>query len=208
MLTIGLTGNIGSGKTTVTGIFQALQIPVFNADRESKALLMEPKMLQMVGNLFGDQVFSADGTLNKSALANLVFEDAQALEKLNNLLHPGVIRRFMEWKISQPAPYTIMESAIIFETGIRNIFDKVIHVSCPKEIAINRVIERDQVDGDAILRRMNFQMSDEDKKAATDFIIHNSGQQLLIPQVLHIHRTLLETGTNGHDDIPSGIANP
>jgi dephospho-CoA kinase len=206
MLTIGLTGNIGSGKTTVSDIFRGLGIPVFNADSESKRILSDESILDIVRKIFGDKVVNQGKTVNTKALAKVVFDDPHALKMLNDLLHPLVLQAFLKWKNIQSSPYVIMEAAIIFESGIRYLFDKIIHVACPKEIAINRVVIRDHVDGDEVLHRMEFQMSDHEKGNCSDFIINNDGQHLLIPQVVFIHEKFLEISAERHDQISAGAA--
>ena len=146
MLRIGLTGNIGSGKTTVARVFNVLGIPVYHADAESKKLLGEPEVTRKIAEKFGHSVISTNGEIDRKILANLIFNNSNNLDWINSLMHPLVIEHFRLWAKEQQAPYVLQEAAIIFESGIAGEFDYIIHVSCPKEIAIHRVTQRDGVD--------------------------------------------------------------
>jgi dephospho-CoA kinase len=190
MMKIGLTGNIGSGKSTVSGIFALLGIPVFKADEVSKRFLADPGVMGRIRDCFGENVFSASGDINRAKLGAIVCPDRQKLATLNGILHPLVIQAFRDWMDQQTTSYIIHEAAILFESGYRDQFDKVIHVSCPPEQCIQRVIERDKVAKEAILERMQYQWSDEEKVALSDYVIRNDGSQLVIPQVLAIHKIL------------------
>jgi dephospho-CoA kinase len=193
MLKIGLTGNLGSGKTVVSKVFSILGIPVYHADDESKKFLEEPGVINEILKHFGYGVLTNNREINKRSLASLVFSDEQSLRVLNSILHPKIIEDFRKWTALQlEKPYVIQEAAIIFESGLRSEFDYMINVSCPKETAINRVINRDKVDGHSVLRRMQFQMDDEAKSKLSDFKILNDGIEMVIPQVLAIHRHLLQ----------------
>jgi dephospho-CoA kinase len=136
-----------------------------------------------------------------------VFTDGQALKLLNSILHPRIMRDFRDWASRQSEKaYVMQEAAIIFESGYRNEFDFIIQVSCPKKIAIDRVIKRDKIDGNSVLRRMQFQMEDEEKSRMSDFVIINDGSKMVIPQVLSIHQQLLEICAKGNDEIAPGAA--
>ena len=191
MLRVGLTGNIGSGKSFVASMFSSLGVPVFNADKGSKKLISLPEVVERIGLLFGKDVLS-DGTVDKKKLAAVVFGDPPALARLNALLHPLVIQDFNSWISSFPsAPYVIMEAAILFESGYSKDFDRIIHVSCPDEMAIGRVIMRDGVSREQVLSRMQYQLQNDDKALKSDFVIINDGNHLVIPQVIAIHKSLL-----------------
>jgi len=191
MLKVGLTGNIGSGKSLISAIFSTLGVPVYHADQESKNFLNDPGVKAEIVGRFGSGMSAASGEIDRVALANLVFRDEEALTALNSILHPMVIKDFTNWCLAyQEHPYIIQEAAIIFESGVEKLFDKIIHVSCPKEIAIERVINRDGVDSNSVLQRMRFQMEDTVKAKRSDFVIVNSGSEMVIPQVLDIHRQL------------------
>jgi len=207
MLKVGLTGNMGSGKTVISGIFSILGIQVYNADAESKRFLDSEKVIHELLKHFGYSILTNERTINRRSLASIVFTNENALLVLNSILHPMIMQDFMVWSRQYGAtPYVIQEAAILFESGFRNEFDFVIHVSCPKEIAIERVIKRDQIDGNSVLKRIHFQMEDKEKAALSDFVIVNDGSTLIIPQVLSVHQKLLKIGTEGNQDIPSGTA--
>jgi dephospho-CoA kinase len=200
MKKIGLTGNIGSGKSVVSEIFSILDIPVYHADEESKKFLADPEVKVTLRKIFGEMIFSRDGNVDRTALAKLVFADSNALESLNSIMHPRVLEDYLKWCESfRGLSYTLHEAAIIYESGIAGLFDKIIHVSCPKETAIERVMKRDGIDGRSVLQRMRFQMEDEKKVKLADFVIINDGVEMIIPQVLSIHRSLSEISPQGND---------
>jgi dephospho-CoA kinase len=192
MFIVGLTGNIGSGKSTISAIFQILGIPVYHADAESKGLLNQPDVIKEIISGLGTGMLTNTGTIDKQALSRLVFSNSNSLNILNAILHPKVKEHFRSWVKNQSAPYVMQEAAIIFESGFEQEFDKIIMVSCPKEIAISRVVKRDKADGKDVLKRLNYQLADEIKSARADLVIKNDGQHLVIPQVLAIHEQLLK----------------
>jgi dephospho-CoA kinase len=206
MLTIGLTGNIGSGKTMIAGIFKTLGIPVYFADSESKKFLEEPEVIQAIVESFGTGILNNELGIDKKSLSSVVFNNADPLLRLNSILHPKVLGNFNAWVKIHSSPYVIQEAAIIFESGIAPLFQKIIHVSCPKEMSINRVTKRDKVDGPSVLTRMQFQYSDEEKSRLADYVIVNDGTQLVIPQVLLIHEHLLKISSQGNDHVSAGTA--
>jgi dephospho-CoA kinase len=192
MVKIGLTGNIGSGKSIVSSIFSVLGIPVFNADSVSATFLLRRDVKTAIVRIFGSDFLTSSGEIDRRKLGEIVFSDSASLRTLNSILHPLVMKEFNDWCISkQNVPYLIMEAAIIFESGIRHVFDKVIHVSCPVETAIDRVILRDGISREDILKRMQFQLPDQEKISLSDFVIKNDETELVIPQVLSIHRQIL-----------------
>ena len=200
MKKVGLTGNIGSGKSVVSQIFSIFGIPVYHADEESKKFLSDPLVKEKILSSFGYKVLSATGEIDRRILSNLVFADKNALTTLKSILHPLVIDDFTHWCESyMNVPYIIHEAAIIYESGVASRFDKIIHVSCPKEIAIERVMKRDGIESKLVLQRMQYQMEDEEKARLSDFVIHNDGSEMIIPQVLNIHRQLSEMGRPGND---------
>jgi dephospho-CoA kinase len=207
MLKIGLTGNIGSGKTVVSGVFSTLGIPVYHADEESKKFLDDPAVKNEIVKHFGYGILTNGHEINRRSLATMVFTDEQALRLLNSILHPKIKQDFRNWALMHSdKPYVIQEAAIIFESGFRPEYDYIIHVSCPKETAIDRVIKRDKIDGHSVLRRMQFQFDDAEKSRLSDFVIRNDGSEMLIPQVLAIHQQLLKIGTNRNDAVTTGAA--
>jgi dephospho-CoA kinase len=190
MIKIGLTGGIGTGKTMVAEIFAALGIQVFFADQEAKKAYSDPEVLKKIRKLFGENVFDDHG-LNFIKLSNLIFSNKIELEKLNNIIHPYVLARFEKWiGENQAAPYVIMESAILFETGYNTMFEKMIAVTAPQKLCIERVMKRDDIDRDMVLKRIANQFPNESKVERSDYSILNNNIELLTPQVLLIHRML------------------
>ena len=192
MLKIGLTGGIGSGKTTVAKIFELLNVPVYYADDASKRLYhTDYDLIQNIKKHFGEDVYHNE-QLNRSKLAAIVFNDPKKLELLNQLVHPPTIRDAREWMASQTTPYAIKEAALLFESGSAEGLDYVIGVRAPSHLRIKRAMDRDQLSKDQVLSRANRQINEEIKMRLCDFIIENNEQELVIPQVLELHRMLLE----------------
>ena len=192
MRMIGLTGGIGSGKTTVAKIFATLGIPVFNADVAAKELMQKSPLLKEKLILqFGSEVYQ-DGQLNKAYLSNIVFKDPYQLNLLNAIVHPASIQAAWDWADQQKAPYVIKEAALIFESNASEGLDQVIGVSAPLSLRIHRVMQRDQCTKADVEMRMRNQVSDSIKMKLCDWVIHNNDQELLIPQVLKIHQALIK----------------
>lgn len=192
MVKIGITGGIGSGKTTVCRIFESLGVPVYFADAAAKQLMnTDPELKSSLERLFGKEIYE-NGILVRRKLAEIIFNDKTALEKADSLIHPAVGKDFIRWSNRQTSPYVLEEAAIIFEKGIAGKFDKVILVTAPETLRIKRVSERDHVDPESVLSRIKNQWTEEKKAALADFIIRNDHSQLLIPQVINIHRQLLQ----------------
>ncbi len=193
MIKVGLTGNIGSGKSTVARIFEILGVPVYHSDKKAKEFLSVPEVKDKLKTEFGQTVF-AGNEIDRKKLANIVFNDKEAIGFLNSLIHPLVRKDFENWcSINNTEPYVIQEAAILFESGFYKLFDKTIVVSCPEEIAVEHVMKRDQVNERAVRERMKNQWDQEKKMKLSDFIIYNDNEQLLIPQVMHIHKELNNT---------------
>ncbi len=190
MIKVGLTGNIGSGKSTVARIFEILGVPVYHSDIKAKGFLSDSEVKEKLRIEFGQAVFT-EADIDRKKLANIVFNDKEAIGFLNSLIHPLVRKDFEDWcSINNNEPYVIQEAAILFESGFYKLFDKTIVVSCPEEIAVKRVMKRDQVNERAVRERMKNQWDQEKKKNLSDFIIYNDNGQLVIPQVMHIHKEL------------------
>ena len=194
MLKIGITGGIGSGKTTICRIFETLGIPVYYSDIRAKVLMVEnPSLIANIKNVFGEEAYLEDGSLNRAYIGQIAFNDKAKLAELNGIVHPAVFEDGNEWAETQKdVPYTLKEAALIFEGGGQQFLDKVITVFAPKEVRIRRVIERDKTDRSAVEARINKQMPDEEKVRLADFVIYNDGKQSLIQQVLKIHNELLK----------------
>jgi dephospho-CoA kinase len=199
-LKIGLTGGIGSGKTTVAKLFELLNVPVYYADDVSKKLYETDKYLMQLMKLhFGDFIY-IDEQLDRTRLANIVFENKEKLELLNSLVHPATIRDAEEWVLSQSSPYIIKEAALLFETGSASNLDYIIGVQSPEHLRISRAMERDGANREKILSRMNNQIDEKIKMRLCDFVINNNEQELLIPQVLKLHESFLELAKNKHKE--------
>lgn len=191
MTKVGLTGGIGSGKTTVAKIFELLGVPVYYADDAARHLMNEDEQLkQSIQNRFGEAVYK-DGVLDRNYLASKVFQDPRQLEALNALVHPATIRDAATWMNQQRAPYTIKEAALIFETAAAEQLDYVIGVYAPVDVRIKRTMERNNVTHEEVLKRMSNQLDENIKMKLCDFVLYNDEQQLLIPQVIHLHQKLL-----------------
>jgi dephospho-CoA kinase len=187
MLKIGLTGGIGSGKSTVAGIFNILGIPIFDADSEAKKIMQTDEALsKAIQDEFGEDTYTA-GKLNRTALANIVFGDPYRLAKLNAIVHPVTIAAAITWMKQQTTPYVVKEAALMFEAGSTTGLDYIVGVYAPKHIRINRVMNRDKSDREQVLERMSRQIDEELKMRLCDFVIINDEQQLLIPQVITLH---------------------
>ncbi|MFN0190174.1 MAG: dephospho-CoA kinase [Bacteroidia bacterium] len=193
MLRVGITGGIGSGKTTVCKIFQTLGISVFDADRSAKRLMVENTALknQLIDH-FGASTFSADGSLNRKYLAQKVFNNDQELMHLNQLVHPFVLKDYDSWLANiPPAPYSIREAAIMLESGTYKDLDVIILIDSPEELRIKRVIQRDKRTESEVQSIISKQWPIEKKQKFTSFIIQNNEKQFLIPQILHLHELLI-----------------
>ena len=190
MVKVGLTGGIGSGKTTVAKIFELLGVAVYYADDAAKRIMNEDKELRAaIQKQFGEESYR-DGELDRSYLASKVFNDSFQLEILNSLVHPATIRDAADWMNQQTSPYTIQEAALIFESGAAEGLDYVIGVCAPTQLRIKRTMERNNVSHDEVVKRINNQLDEEIKMKLCDFIIQNDEQQLLIPQVIGLHQKL------------------
>jgi dephospho-CoA kinase len=194
MLKIGITGGIGSGKTTVCKVFQLLGIPVYFADDEAKKLLNTAIEIKTnIINTFGNEVVDANGIIDRKILASKVFNNKENLEKLNGIVHPAVAKHFENWlNENKSAKYILKEAAILFESNAYKAVDKVITVTAPIELKIQRAIQRDNTDRTTIEQRIKNQLSDEEKIKRSHFVIHNDEQQLLIPQIIDIHHKLIK----------------
>lgn len=192
VLKVGLTGGIGSGKSTVARMFGLLGVPVYNADAASKRLYHTNKeLMASLKAHFGDDIYTED-QLNRQKLAALVFNDPARLELLNRLVHPPTIRDAEEWMARQTAPYVIKEAALLFESGSVSGLDYVVGVYAPVHLRIKRTMDRDNVSREEVQARMNRQIDEGIKMRLCDFVITNNEQQLVIPQVLQLHRQLLQ----------------
>ena len=187
---IGLTGGIGSGKSVVAKIFTTLGIPVFNADEAAKHIMQtSPEMKAKLIEQFGSSIYDASG-LQKEKLAAIVFNDPFQLQLLNAIVHPVTIQAAKDWAAKQTSPYVIKEAALIFESAAADGLFKVIGVTAPLSLRIQRVMQRDGVSKEQVEARMQHQISDTIKMRLCDYVIENNNQQMLIPQVLELDKAI------------------
>ena len=192
MLRIGLTGGIGSGKSTVARIFSVLGIPIYSADDASKRLMAEDAELRnSIISSFGNESYT-DGILNRKYLSDQVFNDSEKIKLLNSLVHPVTLRDAAEWMKKQKTPYVIKEAALIFESGSQKMLDYVIGVKAPLALRIERTMKRDNVTLHEVNARIDLQMDEEEKLHLCDYLIVNDEKQMLIPQVLALHEKFLK----------------
>jgi dephospho-CoA kinase len=185
-LKIGLTGGIGSGKTTVAKIFELLHVPVYYADAASKRLYRtDAGLRQKLKEHFGDDIYNHN-ELNRARLAAIVFNDAEKLALLNSLVHPPTIKDAQEWMDRQTTPYIIKEAALLFESGSSEGLDYVIGVYAPQHIRLLRTMDRDRTSRGEVLSRMNHQIDEGIKMKLCDFVVTNDEQELVIPQVMEL----------------------
>jgi dephospho-CoA kinase len=190
MLKIGITGSIGSGKSTVAKVFEVLGIPVYYADDAAKKLMNEDEELkQKIKLRFGNDVYK-DGLLDKKHLAEIVFTSPQKLALLNALVHPATIKDAESWMQKQTTPYCIKEAALIFESGAQEQLDYVIGVTAPAPLRIQRTMQRDGISREEVIARMDKQMDETIKMKLCDFVIKNDEQEMLLPQIIALHEKL------------------
>ena len=190
MKRIGITGNIGSGKSLVCKIFNHLGINTFFSDEETKKLYLLPDIKEQILNYFNDEVYFKDGTLNKKLLSYHLFRNHKALQFIEEILYSKLNATFDKWCERQTTNYVLFESAILFEKKFSDQFEKIIFVSAPEDIRLQRTMLRDRCNEENVRARMRLQWDEDTKKAESDFIIFNDGDKMLIPQVLEIHKIL------------------
>lgn len=191
-LLIGITGGIGSGKSTVCRIFQILGIPIYSADDRAKWLMAnDPELKAGISNAFGTESYLEDGRVNRAFLAEKVFSDPEKIKQINALVHPAVGKDFQTWAENQNTSYILKEAALLFETDSYRALDKTINVSSPLKIRVARILMRDPHRSEAQINHIiDQQMPDDEKNEKADFVIKNTDNKLLIPQVLDIHHKL------------------
>jgi len=193
MIKVAITGNIGSGKSTACTVFKTLGIPVFYADWEARQLYHDKMIQQQVKKAFGEGIFDHNNQLNRVKLAKLVFDNAHALQTINHIIHPNLMKRYFEWlEDHKESIYTLHEAAVIFENGLQQYFDKIINVSAPLELRIHRIMKRDGLSEQAIQNRIQMQWPDKKKNELSDFVIYSDNKRFMIPQVMAIHKKLVQ----------------
>jgi dephospho-CoA kinase len=185
--TLGITGGIGSGKTSVCRVFDVLRVPVFSADREAQEIMKtDDAIIRGINSIAGKDLY-LNGNLDRMELATIIFNDSNLLEKVNLLVHPVVFDHFRKWALNQTAPYVIIEAAILFESGASKFVDRVATVAAPVEQRVERIIQRNKLSREQVMERMRNQMDDETRIKLSDYIINNSENDMIIPAILKIH---------------------
>ncbi len=188
---VGITGGIGSGKTTVCKIFQTLGIPVFYADEEAKRIMQEDELVvSKISELLGAGAYDSEGKLDRNFIASHVFREREKLDKLNSIVHPATVQASIAWAKEQKAPYVLKEAALLFESNAFHYVDKVIGVYAPVTLRLHRTMKRDNVSKEEVQKRMRNQINEEVKMRLCDYVIYNDEQRAVIPQVLELHRKL------------------
>ncbi|TSD66101.1 dephospho-CoA kinase [Inquilinus sp. KBS0705] len=194
MFKIGITGNIGSGKTTVSKIFEVLGIPVFYADDAAKSVMVtDDELITSIKSTFGAESYFADGSLNRKHIAAIVFNNKAELAKLNAIVHPATFRAFDTWvaNVKADAPYVLKEAALLFESDSYKMCDRTLLVTAPLDVRIKRVTQRDAITTAEAKSRDDRQFTEEKKRGLANDIIINDDSQLVIPQVLKLHQLYL-----------------
>lgn len=191
IIKLGITGGIGSGKTSVCRVFKVLGIPVFSADFEAKNIMDNDDSVKLRINSIAGKELYVSGILDRAELASLIFNNKLLLDKVNSLIHPIVFENFRKWESKQDAPYVIMEAAILFESGAWEIVDKVATVVAPVDQRIERIVQRNNLTREQIIMRIKSQMDDEEKVKRSDYVIQNSEEDMIIPAILKIHEDLI-----------------
>ena len=190
-LKLGITGRIGSGKSTVCKIFNVLGIPVFSADDEARIIMdTDIGVIERVNSITGINLYN-NGTLDRKYLAELIFNNNKLLHKINRLVHPKVLESFLKWVKLQTSHYMIMESAILFESGASSHLDMIATVTAPLEERISRVMKRNNLTREQVMDRVRNQKDDEEKARRSDFVINNGENDMIIPEILKIHDQIL-----------------
>ncbi len=192
MKKIGITGGIGSGKSTACRIFAMLGAAVYNSDREARRLMnLDPRLIRQISSLFGPQAYK-DGRLNRPYIASSVFQDPDLLAQLNEIVHPAVAADFQQWSLHQLAPYVLEESAILFEAGADRLMDATVAVIAPEELRIQRTCLRDGTDETSVRARIARQMDDDERTSRADYILIADEHRLLIPQIIELHNLFIQ----------------
>ena len=195
MIKVGITGGIGSGKSTACKVFRAMGIPVFDADSVAKQLMDTDLVIrEQLIQLFGSSVYQSNQTIDRKYLAGIVFNDPSSLEQLNVIIHPAVQNAFEVWYQTQQSPYVIHEAAILFESGFYKMMDKTITVVTDEAERIERVMKRNAMTEEQIRLRIRNQWTDEQRIKLADFVIGNNDNELIIPQIVEIDKKLRSNG--------------
>lgn len=191
LMKLGITGGIGSGKTSVCKVFNVLGIPVFSADPEARKIMdTNDDIKKEINTIAGKNIYQ-DGELDRPKLASLIFNNRNLLSQVNSLVHPLVFKNFLLWAEEQTSPYVIMEAAILFESGGHKLVDRIATVVAPLEERISRVTRRNTLTRDQVMERIKNQMTDKERIKLSDYVINNSEKDMIIPVILGINEDLL-----------------
>ena len=194
-ITVGVTGGIGSGKSTFCNLFKILGVPVFEADKVGKEVLdKNDKVKSEIIRLFGDGIYSPDGMINRKKLAGIIFNDEIQLRKVNEIVHPAVRNEYQNWLRKQHAAYVIHEAAILFESGFYKMMDYTILITAPEQQRIEWVMQRDGVSEKQVRERMARQWPDDEKQKLADIVLHNNNRDLIIPGIIKLDKSLKTNG--------------
>ena len=195
MLKIGITGGIGSGKTTICKVFEKVGIPVYYADLQARELMnTDAVLIEELKKEFGTAIYNEQKELIRPKLAEIVFNDKQKLQKLNAMVHPAVQRGFKLWAEQYAdKPYVLKEAALLFESGSYKDLDYVVTISAPKAMRLQRVVDRDGVKKSDVEKRMKNQLTEEERLERADYVINNDETQAVIPQIMQLHEVFLES---------------
>lgn len=192
MKLIGITGGIGSGKSSIADVLKVKGIPVYNADNESKRLISsDPLLIQQLKNLLGDDIYFEDGSLNKKRMADIIFNNPTLLAQTNNIIHPAVGRDFLQWASRQKSPLVAIESALLFQSQMNIHIDYILVVDAPLETRIRRVILRDNTTREKAEARIDKQMDSQKMRLLADFVIENDDNDAVLPQIAAFLSSLL-----------------
>jgi dephospho-CoA kinase len=188
---LGVTGGIGSGKTTVCRIFRVLGVPVFVADDSAKHLMnSDPEIMNKISKIAGKDLYTG-GKLDRMELARLIFNRPEMLHSVNAAVHPVVLQTFEKWAVGAEAPYVIMEAAVLFESKADAFVDRVVSISAPVEERISRVMGRSELSREQVLERINNQLEDDEREEQSYYVINNADNEMIIPEILKIHDDML-----------------
>lgn len=196
VIKLGITGGIGSGKTSVCRVFNILGIPVFLADEEARIVMDSDKsVIAQVNSITGKDMYP-DGNLDRAELASLIFNNKDLLQKVNSVVHPVIFENFRNWSNQQESEYVILEAAILFESGASSHVDRIATVIAPIEERIQRVMQRNSLTREQVLERIMNQSSDEEKTKQSHFVINNSDNEMIIPEIIKIHNEMVALTKN------------
>lgn len=190
---VGVTGGFGSGKTSVCRVFSTLGVPVFYADPEAKKIMESDKSVIEQINLAVKKNVYVSGSLDRTLLADMIFKDEKLLGKINSIVHPALYRHFLQWAEKQDAPYVIIEAAILIESGGREYVDKIISVIAPLEERIARITLKNRLTREQVMERIRNQADDDTRIKYSDYVIYNSDNDMIIPEILRIHEDILKS---------------